>query len=171
MKETWTVPLKVLIAHSLVQRGTKKTGGGSHVAILKTTTTKNLKMGLPVCVCVCLCVCVDQAVPAEKLTNCRSWRKKVKKAREGWRDGWSKGVVVVERGGGGRKVLLLLLEKSSGGFVLYLVPCGGFLGCRVALAAVFSRCWCPVFGLGLVALSPHTLLALHIRCVAGRTVL
>ena len=82
------------------------------------------------CLYVCLCVCcVNQVVSAEKLTNCGSRRKKVKKAREGWRDGWSKGVVVVvERGGGGRKVLLLLLEKSSGGFVLYLVPWGGFVG-------------------------------------------
>lgn len=86
----------------------------------------------------------------------------MKKAREGWRDGWSKGVVVVERGGGGRKVLLLLLEKSSGGFVLYLVPWGSFVGGRMAMAAVFARCGCPVFALGLVALSTCSLLALHI---------
>lgn len=117
----------------------KKTGGGKPRGNPKNNNNKKPEDGTP-SVCLCVCVCVDQAVPAEKLTNCRSWRKKVKKAREGWRDGWSKGVVVVERGGGGRKVLLLLLEKSSGGFVLYLVPCGGFLGCRVALAAVFSRC-------------------------------
>lgn len=90
----------------------------------------------------------------------------MKKAREGRRDGWSKGVVVVERGGGGRKVLLLLLEKSSGGFVLYLVPWGGFVGGRMAMAAFFARCRCPVFGLGLVAMSTSSLLALHVRCVA-----
>ena len=86
----------------------------------------------------------------------------MKKAREGWRDGWSKGVVVVERGGGGRKVLLLLLEKSSGAFVLYLVPWGGFVGARMAMAAVFGGCGCPVFALGLVAVSTSSLLALHV---------
>lgn len=86
----------------------------------------------------------------------------MRKAREGWRDGWRKGVVVVERGGGGRKVLLLLLEKSSGGFVLYLVPWGCFVGGRMAMAAIFARCGCPVFGLGLVGLCTSSLLTLNI---------
>lgn len=86
----------------------------------------------------------------------------MKKAKEGWRDGWSKGVEVVERGGGGRKVLLLLLEKSSVGFVLYLVPWGGFVGGRMAMAAVFARRGRLVFDFGLVALSACSLLALHV---------
>lgn len=68
-------------------------------------------------------------------------------------------MVVVERGGGGRKVLLLLLEKSSGGFVLYLVPWGGFVGGRMA---IFARRGCPVFALGLVAMSTSSLLALDV---------
>lgn len=58
-------------------------------------------------------------------------------------------------------MLLLLLEKSSVVFVLYLVPCGGFVGGRMAMA-VFALCRCPVFGLGLMALSTSSLLALHI---------
>lgn len=73
------------------------------------------------------------------------------------------GVVVVERGEGGRKVLLLLLlEKNSGAFVFYLVPWWGFVGGRMALAAVFCRCGCPVFGLGLVPWFPSSLLALDV---------
>ena len=112
-----------------------------------------------VCVGVCVCVCLYPVVPADKLYKPEN---KVKKAKEGWRDGWSKGVVVVERRGGGRKVLLLLLEKSSGGFVLYLVPWGGFVGGRIALTAVFAWCGCPIFALGLVAVSTSSLLALHV---------
>ena len=72
-------------------------------------------------------------------------------------------------GEGGRKVLLLLLEKSSGGFVLYLVPLGGFVGGRLPMAAVFAWRGCLVFAFGLLATS--SFLALHIRCVARGAVL
>lgn len=68
-------------------------------------------------------------------------------------------------------MLLLLLEKSSGGFVLYLVPWGGFVGGRMSMAAVFAWHGCPVFSLGLVALCSSALLGLHIRCISRRTVL
>lgn len=59
-------------------------------------------------------------------------------------------------------MLLLLLEKSSGGFVLYLVPWGGFVGGRMAMTAVFARCGCLIFALGLVAVTASSLLALHV---------
>ena len=130
--------------------------------------TKKLKTGPPVCVCVCVSVWTRMS-QLEKADQLWKPENKVKRAREGWRDGWGKGVEVVKRGGGGRKVLLLLLEKSSGGFVLYLVPWGCFVGGRMAL--VFARSWCPVFGFGLVALSTSPLLALHVWCVAWWAVL
>lgn len=57
-------------------------------------------------------------------------------------------------------MLLLLLEKSSGGFVLYLVACGSFVGGRVAMAALFA-----------LELLSSSVLALHVRRVPRRTVL
>lgn len=63
----------------------------------------------------------------------------------------------------GSTVLLLLLEKSSGGFVLYLVACGRFVGGRLALTTLFA--------LELVTVSTSSLLALHVRCISRRTVL
>lgn len=59
-------------------------------------------------------------------------------------------------------MLLLLLEKSSGCFVLYLVPWGGFVRGREAMAAVFSWRRYLVFALGFLALSTPTFLGLHI---------
>lgn len=89
----------------------------------------------------------------------------MKRPRREGQDVWSKGVVVNREEGGVEKCCCCcLLEKSSGGFVLYLVPLGGFEEGRLPL--IFAWCRRPVFHFRLAALPTSTFLTLHVRGVA-----
>lgn len=103
-----------------------KEGGGEHGggAIIKTKNWRQEPQ------CVTLYVC--QVVPAKELTICRSQRTKWRKLGRGWRDGWSKGVGVVERGGGGvekcccccwRRVQVVLSSTLYPGVALWEAEC------------------------------------------------
>lgn len=74
----------------------------------------------------------------EKADQLQKLENKVKRTEREGQDVWSKGVVVKRGGGGVEKCCCCFLEKSSGGFVLYLVPLGGFEEGRLAL--IFA--WC-----------------------------